>query len=236
MASNKKNRNTNQKPEQTKAPAPAAEKAPAANRAYNAEREKQRKEDRQNLLLLIGVIAVLAVVGIVIWITSGSSDEDKTAAVAATSQIAAADTTAPAEIAEAEEVTEEAEEEEAEEPAEEIEAETDGETQELVATEEETEAEEAVTEETESPAEEAPAEEAAAAEITSTTVLDPGTVYTIDNTMPLYEAASADSNTVMDLQAGWAVAIEEADAAGNGWHRVSVWLEGAPTYGYIQIP
>ena len=40
----------------------------------------------------------------------------------------------------------------------------------------------------------------------------------------------------MELVPGWSVAIEEAAEAGNGWHRVSVWLSGAPTYGFIQIP
>jgi hypothetical protein len=52
--------------------------------------------------------------------------------------------------------------------------------------------------------------------------------------MVLYSEASADSAPVMDLVSGWNVAIEEAGQ--NGWHRVSVWLSGAPTYGYIQIP
>jgi hypothetical protein len=40
----------------------------------------------------------------------------------------------------------------------------------------------------------------------------------------------------MELVPGWAVAVEETAEAGNGWHRVSVWLDGAATYGYIQIP
>ena len=40
----------------------------------SAERDKQRKENRQNALLLIGAIAILAIVGLVIWITSGSGE------------------------------------------------------------------------------------------------------------------------------------------------------------------
>ena len=57
----------------------------------SAERDKQRKENRQNALLLIGAIAILAIVGLVIWITSGSGDEEQTAAVATTTAVAAAD-------------------------------------------------------------------------------------------------------------------------------------------------
>ena len=91
--------------------------------------------------------------------------------------------------------------------------------------------------ETEAPAEEAAAEtEAPAEEVTSTTVLETGTVYAIENPMTLYSEASTASAPVMELVPGWAVAVEEAAEAGNGWHRVSVWLDGAATYGYIQIP
>ena len=234
MANNRKKRNTNQKPEEAKTQAPVTEEAeevtpvkeskaePKAESSAksSADREKQRKEDRQNLLLLIGVVAFLAVVGIVIWLTSGSSDEEK-ASAATTTQVAAADATAAAETAVAEAETETEEEAEAvEETAEETE-------------------EEAVEEEA-APAEEeaAPAEEEAAPaeEVTSTTVLDAGTVYAIENPMTLYSEASTDSEAVMELVPGWSVAIEEAAEAGNGWHRVSVWLSGAPTYGFIQIP
>ena len=54
--------------------------------------------------------------------------------------------------------------------------------------------------------------------------------------MTLYEEASTGSTAVMELQPGWSVAVENAAEAGNGWHYVSVWLDGAPTYGYVQIP
>lgn len=252
MANNRKKRNTNQKPEEAKNQAPVTEEAeevtpvkeskaePKAESSAksSADREKQRKEDRQNLLLLIGVVAFLAVVGIVIWLTSGSSDEEK-ASAATTAQVAAADATAAAETAVAEAETETEEEAEAvEETAEETE-------------EEAVEEEAAPAEEEAAPAEEevqeivvedeedaAPAEEAAAPaeEVTSTTVLDAGTVYAIENPMTLYSEASTDSEAVMELVPGWSVAIEEAAEAGNGWHRVSVWLSGAPTYGFIQIP
>ena len=84
--------------------------------------------------------------------------------------------------------------------------------------------------------EEAASAETPAEEVTSTTVLAPGTVYPIEAPMNLYQEASKDSAVVMELVSGWSVAIEEAAEAGNGWHRVSVWLDGAPTYGYIQIP
>ena len=212
MANNRKKRNTNQKPEEAKTQAPVTEEAeevtpvreskaePKAESSAksSADREKQRKEDRQNLLLLIGVVAFLAVVGIVIWLTSGSSDEEK-ASAATTAQVAAADATAAAETAVAEAETE---------------------------TEEEAEAVEETAEEAAAPAE----------EFTSTTVLDAGTVYAIENPMTLYSEASTDSEAVMELVPGWSVAIEEAAEAGNGWHRVSVWLSGAPTYGFIQIP
>ena len=231
MANNRKKRNTNQKPEEAKTQAPVTEEAeevtpvkeskaePKAESSAksSADREKQRKEDRQNLLLLIGVVAFLAVVGIVIWLTSGSSDEEK-ASAATTTQVAAADATAAAETAVAEAP---AEEEAA--PAEEEAAPAEEEVQEIVVEDEE---------------DAAPAEEAAAPaeEVTSTTVLDAGTVYAIENPMTLYSEASTDSEAVMELVPGWSVAIEEAAEAGNGWHRVSVWLSGAPTYGFIQIP
>ena len=259
MANNRKKRNTNQKPEEAKTQAPVTEEAeevtpvkeskaePKAESSAksSADREKQRKEDRQNLLLLIGVVAFLAVVGIVIWLTSGSSDEEK-AAAGTTAQVAAADATAGAETAVAEAETE------TEEKAEAVE-ETAEETEEEAVEEEAAPAEEeaAPAEEEAAPAEEevqeivvedeeeaAPAEEAAAPaeEVTSTTVLDAGTVYAIENPMTLYSEASTDSEAVMELVPGWSVAIEEAAEAGNGWHRVSVWLSGAPTYGFIQIP
>lgn len=259
MANNRKKRNTNQKPEEAKTQAPVTEEAeevtpvkeskaePKAESSAksSADREKQRKEDRQNLLLLIGVVAFLAVVGIVIWLTSGSSDEEK-AAAGTTAQVAAADATAAAETAVAEAETE------TEEKAEAVE-ETAEETEEEAVEEEAAPAEEeaAPAEEEAAPAEEevqeivvedeeeaAPAEEAAAPaeEVTSTTVLDAGTVYAIENPMTLYSEASTDSEAVMELVPGWSVAIEEAAEAGNGWHRVSVWLSGAPTYGFIQIP
>lgn len=259
MANNRKKRNTNQKPEEAKTQAPVTEEAeevtpvkeskaePKAESSAksSADREKQRKEDRQNLLLLIGVVAFLAVVGIVIWLTSGSSDEEK-ASAATTAQVAAADATAAAETAVAEAETETEEEAEAVE-------ETAEETEEEAVEEEAAPAEEeaAPAEEEAAPAEEevqeivvedeedaAPAEEAAAPaeEVTSTTVLDAGTVYAIENPMTLYSEASTDSEAVMELVPGWSVAIEEAAEAGNGWHRVSVWLSGAPTYGFIQIP
>ena len=74
--------------------------------------------------------------------------------------------------------------------------------------------------------------------IKSTTVMNPGDVYSIVQDMKMYAEPSTASDVIMDISgaAGWSVAIEEAAKEGNGWHRVSVWLEGAPTYGYIQIP
>ena len=245
MANNRKKRNTNQKPEEAKTQAPVTEEAeevtpvreskaePKAESSAksSADREKQRKEDRQNLLLLIGVVAFLAVVGIVIWLTSGSSDEEK-ASAATTTQVAAADATAAAETAVAEAETETEEEAEA---VEETAEETEEEAVEEEAAPAEEEVQEIVVEDEEDAA---PAEEAAAPaeEVTSTTVLDAGTVYAIENPMTLYSEASTDSEAVMELVPGWSVAIEEAAEAGNGWHRVSVWLSGAPTYGFIQIP
>ena len=248
MANNRKKRNTNQKPEEAKTQAPVTEEAeevtpvreskaePKAESSAksSADREKQRKEDRQNLLLLIGVVAFLAVVGIVIWLTSGSSDEEK-ASAATTTQVAAADATAAAETAVAEAETETEEEAEAVEETEEEAVEEEAAPAEEEAAPAEEEVQEIVVEDEEDAA---PAEEAAAPaeEVTSTTVLDAGTVYAIENPMTLYSEASTDSEAVMELVPGWSVAIEEAAEAGNGWHRVSVWLSGAPTYGFIQIP
>ena len=65
-----------------------------------------------------------------------------------------------------------------------------------------------------------------------------GDIYTISQDTKMYAEPSTASEVVMDISgaAGWAVAIEEPAEQGNGWHRVSVWLEGQPTYGYIQIP
>ena len=248
MANNRKKRNTNQKPEEAKTQAPVTEEAeevtpvkeskaePKAESSAksSADREKQRKEDRQNLLLLIGVVAFLAVVGIVIWLTSGSSDEEK-ASAATTTQVAAADATAASETAVAEAETETEEEAEAVEETEEEAVEEEAAPAEEEAAPAEEEVQEIVVEDEEDAA---PAEEAAAPaeEVTSTTVLDAGTVYAIENPMTLYSEASTDSEAVMELVPGWSVAIEEAAEAGNGWHRVSVWLSGAPTYGFIQIP
>ena len=248
MANNRKKRNTNQKPEEAKTQAPVTEEAeevtpvkeskaePKAESSAksSADREKQRKEDRQNLLLLIGVVAFLAVVGIVIWLTSGSSDEEK-ASAATTTQVAAADATAAAETAVAEAETETEEKAEAAEETEEEAVEEEAAPAEEEAAPAEEEVQEIVVEDEEDAA---PAEEAAAPaeEVTSTTVLDAGTVYAIENPMTLYSEASTDSEAVMELVPGWSVAIEEAAEAGNGWHRVSVWLSGAPTYGFIQIP
>ena len=248
MANNRKKRNTNQKPEEVKTQAPVTEEAeevtpvkeskaePKAESSAksSADREKQRKEDRQNLLLLIGVVAFLAVVGIVIWLTSGSSDEEK-ASAATTTQVAAADATAASETAVAEAETETEEKAEAAEETEEEAVEEEAAPAEEEAAPAEEEVQEIVVEDEEDAA---PAEEAAAPaeEVTSTTVLDAGTVYAIENPMTLYSEASTDSEAVMELVPGWSVAIEEAAEAGNGWHRVSVWLSGAPTYGFIQIP
>ena len=248
MANNRKKRNTNQKPEEAKTQAPVTEEAeevtpvkeskaePKAESSAksSADREKQRKEDRQNLLLLIGVVAFLAVVGIVIWLTSGSSDEEK-ASAATTTQVAAADATAASETAVAEAETETEEKAEAAEETEEEAVEEEAAPAEEEAAPAEEEVQEIVVEDEEDAA---PAEEAAAPaeEVTSTTVLDAGTVYAIENPMTLYSEASTDSEAVMELVPGWSVAIEEAAEAGNGWHRVSVWLSGAPTYGFIQIP
>ncbi|MDO5131462.1 MAG: hypothetical protein Q4D81_00585, partial [Eubacteriales bacterium] len=74
--------------------------------------------------------------------------------------------------------------------------------------------------------------------VKSTTVLEHGAIYPIESNMTMYADASADSDVVMELpgDAGWSVAIENPAEAGNGWHYVSVWLQGAATYGYIQIP
>ena len=255
MASNKKNRN--RRPDFSD-----EEKGFAAERsAREIERMKQKKEARQNLLLLIGVILILAIVGIVIWVTSGSSDEKTVATATTADEDAAVETTAAeAEVQEeaavAEETDEEGEvqelvasedetagEEEASE-GEEVVAEAPEEETELGETEgEETEAEvtepeaESEGEEAETEGEEAEtAEEPKADEITSTTVLEAGSTYSIEENMNMYEEASVDSAVVMELSSGWMVAIENAAEEGNGWHYVSVWLGGAPTYGYIQIP
>ena len=200
MANNRKKRNTNQKPEEAKTQAPVTEEAeevtpvkeskaePKAESSAksSADREKQRKEDRQNLLLLIGVVAFLAVVGIVIWLTSGSSDEEK-ASAATTTQVAAADATAAAETAVAEAETETEEEAEAVEETEEEAVEEEAAPAEEEAAPAEEEVQEIVVEDEEDAA---PAEEAAAPaeEVTSTTVLDAGTVYAIENPMTLYSS------------------------------------------------
>lgn len=75
-----------------------------------------------------------------------------------------------------------------------------------------------------------------AKEITSTTVLDPGDIYTVDEETIVYEKPSVTSGKVLTLEPGWSIAIENASEAGNGWHYISVWFESRPTYGYIQIP
>lgn len=73
-------------------------------------------------------------------------------------------------------------------------------------------------------------------EIHSTTVIESGHIYEIERKITMYLEPSVDSEVVMELTPGWAVAIEEPAEQGNGWHRVSLWLGGRPTYGYIQIP
>ena len=103
---------------------------------------------------------------------------------------------------------------------------------------EETEGEEAIVEETTEetgaegePAEAEPAEAEAAGdeaapaegEVTSTTVLEAGAIYT-------------GSEQLLTLLAGYQVAVLEPAEAGNGWHNVRVWLGGGTTDGYIQIP
>ena len=251
MASNKKKRNTNQASDSVKAQVDFFEEedfsgdtTAADRRARRDEKAKQRKEDRQNMLLLIGVVAVLAIVGIVIWITSGSDGSSKggeAVAVASTEETAVAEAGEEAPQEEAveaagEEAQEEAVEAAGEEAQEEEAAEAGEEEEPLELTVEEEPAEEAAEEPAEEAAEEAAATEETGEEVTSSTVLEAGTVYSVENTMPLYEEASTDSTVVMELQAGWSVAVENAAEAGNGWHYVSVWLGGQPTYGYIQIP
>ena len=73
-------------------------------------------------------------------------------------------------------------------------------------------------------------------EIQSATVLERGEVYEIEQKMNMYAEPSVDSEVVMELSKEWAVGIEEPAEQGNGWYRVSLWLAGQPTYGYIQIP
>lgn len=73
-------------------------------------------------------------------------------------------------------------------------------------------------------------------EIRSTTVLESGDVYYIEQETTMYAEPSVDSEVVMELTPGWSIAIEEPAEQGNGWYRVSVWLSGGSTYGYIQIP
>lgn len=274
MANNRKKRNANRKPEQAKTQGSLNDEVKeelkeefkedvkedfeeetwedsveeAEQAMKRAELEKQSRENRQNLLLVLGVVAFLAIVGIVIFLTSGSSDEEQVAATGTTGEIAAADSTGDMDLAVVENIEEEGTEDAVEAATE---AEVSGdEVQEIVedgseiaegdeaaaeeGTEEGAPAEEGTEEGT--PAEEGTEEAAPAEEVTSTTVLEPGTVYAIENPMTLYEEASADSAAVMELVPGWSVAVEEAAEAGNGWHRVSVWLDGAATYGYIQIP
>ena len=194
----------------------------------SAERDKQRKENRQNALLLIGAIAILAIVGLVIWITSGSGDEEQTAAVATTTAVAAADQEA---------VTEEDKKEA--DAAEDVEGAEAVEGTEAVEGAEAAEGTEAV-EGTET-AEGTEAAPAGQDEIQSTTVMNKGETYPITQDMKMYAEPSTASEVVMDISgsAGWAVAIEEPAEQGNGWHRVSIWLQELPeypTYGYIQIP
>ena len=85
---------------------------------------------------------------------------------------------------------------------------------------------------------EAAGDEAAPAEgeVTSTTVLEAGAIYTVENDMPLYAEASTGSEQLLTLLAGYQVAVLEPAEAGNGWHNVRVWLGGGTTDGYIQIP
>lgn len=73
-------------------------------------------------------------------------------------------------------------------------------------------------------------------EIHSTTVLESWSVYSIEQETTMYAEPYVDSEVVMELVSGWSILIEEPAEQGNGWYRVSVWLGGAPTYGYIQIP
>lgn len=73
-------------------------------------------------------------------------------------------------------------------------------------------------------------------EIHSTTVIESGHIYEIEQETTMYAEPSVDSEVVMELTPGWNIAIEEPAEQGNGWHRVSVWFFGGPTYGYIQIP
>ena len=73
-------------------------------------------------------------------------------------------------------------------------------------------------------------------EIHSTTVLESWSVYSIEQETTMYAEPYVDSEVVMELVSGWSIIIEEPAEQGNGWYRVSVWLGGAPTYGYIQIP
>lgn len=131
---------------------------------------------------------------------------------------------------------------------------TEGEGEELAIIDEpteETEGEEAIVEETTEetgaegePAETEPAEAEAAGdeaapaegEVTSTTVLEAGAIYTVENDMPLYAEASTGSEQLLTLLAGYQVAVLEPAEAGNGWHNVRVWLGGGTTDGYIQIP
>lgn len=73
-------------------------------------------------------------------------------------------------------------------------------------------------------------------EIYSTTVLERGDIYNIEKKTTMYAEPSVDSQVVMELIPGWSISIEEPAEQGNGWHRVSEWLDGDPIYGYIQIP
>ena len=108
------------------------------------------------------------------------------------------------------------------------------------------EGEKAIVEETteETGAEGEPAEPEAAGseaapaegEVTSTTVLEAGAIYTVENDMPLYAEASTGSEQLLTLLAGYQVAVLEPAEASNGWHNVRVWLGGGTTDGYIQIP
>ena len=133
MANNRKKRNANRKPEQAKTQGSLNDEVKeelkeefkedvkedfeeetwedsveeAEQAMKRTELEKQSRENRQNLLLVLGVVAFLAIVGIVIFLTSGSSDEEQVAATGTTGEIAAADSTGDMDVAVVENIEEE---------------------------------------------------------------------------------------------------------------------------------